>query len=51
MKEILKSGSEQLGINLSEEQLKQLIGYSALLKEWNEIINLCAITVDEGIAT
>lgn len=51
MKEILKSGSEQLGINLSEEQLKQLIGYSDLLKEWNEKINLTAITDDEGIAT
>ncbi len=51
MREILKSGSEQLGIELNNEQTEQLIRYSELLKEWNEKINLTAITDDEGIAT
>lgn len=51
MKEILKSGSEQLGIELDNEKIEQLMTYSSMLKEWNEKINLTAITDDEGIAT
>ena len=51
MKDILINGSEKLGINLSDNQAEQLIKYSSLLKEWNEKINLTAITDDLGIAT
>lgn len=51
MKDILKSGSEKLGIKLSEEQIEKLIRYSQLLVEWNEKINLTAITDEFSIAT
>lgn len=34
----------------SEELIKKLTVYACLLKEWNEKINLTAITDDEGIA-
>ncbi len=34
----------------SEELIKKLTVYAALLREWNEKINLTAITDDEGIA-
>ena len=37
-------------IAISAEQLSQLEEYAALLKEWNEKMNLTAITDDEGIA-
>lgn len=51
MRDILKTGTQQLNIDLSDTQISQLIRYSELLKEWNEKINLTAITDDEGIAT
>ncbi len=51
MKDLIINGSEQLNISLGEEQVSQLIDYAELLKEWNEKINLTAITDDEGIAT
>ena len=51
MKDILKSGSDKLGIELSEEQIEKLIRYSQLLVEWNEKINLTAITDEFSIAT
>ena len=50
MKETLISGSEKLGVPLSDIQVNQLITYAELLKEWNEKINLTAITDDFGIA-
>ncbi len=51
MRDLIKTGAERLGIELSEEQVNRLIEYARLLKEWNEKINLTAITDDEGIAT
>lgn len=51
MREILKNGSSELGIQLSDEQINQFIRYSKMLVEWNEKINLTAITDEEGIAT
>lgn len=50
MKNILTSGGEKLGIALSDKQIEQLITYAQLLREWNEKINLTAITDDFGIA-
>lgn len=50
MRELLKSGCEQLGIDISDLQLTQLETYAKLLVEWNEKINLTAITDTEGIA-
>ena len=51
MIDILKNGSEKLGVELSDEQISKLIRYAELLKEWNEKMNLTAITDDEGICT
>ena len=39
----------QNGLLLVETQILQLDRYAALLKEWNEKMNLTAITDDEGI--
>lgn len=39
-----------MGIGISDGQLEQLEKYGHLLQEWNEKINLTAITDDEGIA-
>ena len=50
MTDILKNGCKELGISINENQISQLNTYAELLKEWNEKINLTAITDDEGIA-
>ena len=50
MKEILSTGFKNLEIAASEKQIEQLIAYARLLQEWNEKINLTAISDDEGIA-
>ena len=50
MTDILKNGCKELGISINENQISQLNTYAKLLKEWNEKINLTAITDDEGIA-
>ena len=47
---IIKEKAEQQGIAVSEDLLAKLKIYSEELKEWNEKINLTAITDDEGIA-
>ncbi len=46
---LLEKGILALGGSLSREQLEQFAAYSALLKEWNEKMNLTAITDDDGI--
>ena len=51
MRDILKSGSIELGCELSDIQTEKLIRYSELLVEWNEKINLTAITDEFSIAT
>lgn len=51
MKNIITNGSEKLNIPLDEKQVGQLLDYADILREWNEKINLTAITDDEGIAT
>jgi 16S rRNA (guanine527-N7)-methyltransferase len=48
-REILIQGSRSYGIELDEVQVEQFILYKDLLKEWNEKINLTAITEDEDI--
>ena len=50
MKDIIKNGAAEMGIALNEKQIQQFIDYARLLKDWNEKINLTAITDDEGIA-
>ena len=51
MSDILKEGSKKLGIDLSDAQIDTLIKYKELLVEWNENINLTAITDDFGVYT
>ena len=50
MRETLIAATKNFKILLSEEQLSQLERYHALLVEWNEKMNLTAITDDEGVA-
>ena len=50
MREILISATADYKIQLTEEQLFKFEIYYKLLKEWNEKINLTAITDDEGVA-
>ena len=51
MTEILKEGSKKLGVILDDKQIDTLIRYKELLVEWNEKINLTAITDDFGVCT
>ena len=51
MIDILKSGSIELGCELSEFQIDRLVRYYKLLVEWNEKINLTAITEEKDVAT
>ncbi len=50
MRELLQSGCDRLGVEISQLQLDQLETYAKLLVEWNEKINLTAITDTKGIA-
>lgn len=43
----LLAGAQELGINLSEQQLSQFSLYAKLLAEWNEKINLTAIPAND----
>lgn len=47
--EKLKQQSKELGILLNEEQIEQFYKYMDLLLEWNQKINLTAITEPEEI--
>ena len=40
----LKNLSQKVGVSLSDEQLQQFIKYYELLVEWNQVMNLTAIT-------
>ena len=48
--DIVGAWCRQNEIEITNKQLSQLELYAALLKEWNEKMNLTAITDDEGIA-
>ena len=50
IKEIIKSATTGYKIQLTDIQLKQLERYFRLLVEWNEKINLTAITDEQGVA-
>ena len=45
----LLEGLEKLGLSLTEQQLTQLERYYELLIEWNEVMNLTAITEYEEV--
>ena len=46
MKDLIINGSRQLDIPLDDVQVDKLMEYARLLVEWNEKINLTAITDD-----
>ncbi len=50
MKDLIKTGSALLGAGLDDDQTDRLIEYARILREWNERMNLTAITDDEGVA-
>ena len=47
--EKLESGARKLGINLSPEQLEQFAAYYQELVDWNQRMNLTAITDYEEV--
>lgn len=47
---ILTEGIKEYGYNEEKSKIKKFSLYSSLLKEWNEKINLTAITDDDGIS-
>ena len=51
VKELLKDGFSELGIDVPAEALEKLIRYADLLRTWNEKMNLTAVCDDFGIAT
>lgn len=51
MKQRLKSGANSYGLELNDTQINQFMRYLELLREWNEKINLTAITDPEEIIT
>ena len=51
MKDLLVNGAKELGIELSERQVEQFMRYKQLLQEWNEKMNLTAITENREVMT
>lgn len=47
--EVLKEGSKDFGLLFTDEQIEKFSMYADLLVEWNEKVNLTAITDPEGI--
>ncbi len=47
---ILKEGAAELSLFLDGDKIDRFKAYSALLKEWNEKMNLTAVTDDDGIS-
>ncbi len=45
--DIMSSAAKDVGIELTQKQYEQFIKYMRLVQEWNEKINLTAITEDE----
>ncbi|PHV70616.1 16S rRNA (guanine(527)-N(7))-methyltransferase RsmG [Sporanaerobium hydrogeniformans] len=50
-RELLAQGALLLGIELDQKQINQLLRYKELLLEWNQKLNLTAITDDREIIT
>lgn len=47
--QLMKEASQEVGLELTEVQYNQFIKYMRLLQEWNEKINLTAITEDKEV--
>ena len=46
---LMANAAEDVGLQLSEQQYERFMKYMRLLQEWNEKINLTAITEDEEV--
>ena len=49
-REIFEKGISEVNIDINEEKIKMFENFSALLVEWNEKMNLTAVTDPEGIS-
>ena len=49
--EYLQKGAANFGIALSDEQVRQFSAYQSLLLDWNERVNLTAITTPQDVQT
>jgi len=49
LRDILKNGAKELGAELDDRAIDKLWAFKDFLKEYNEKVNLTAITDDEGI--
>lgn len=47
--EILKQGTKEMGMEISQNQIEQFIRYKDILLEWNRKMNLTAITEEKEI--
>ena len=47
--ELMKNATEEVGMSLSNEQYDKFMKYMSLIQEWNEKVNLTAITEDKEI--
>lgn len=50
-RQLLLEGAKELGLGLTDVQLEQFMKYKALLLEWNQKMNLTAITEDIEVIT
>ncbi|MCX7843340.1 MAG: 16S rRNA (guanine(527)-N(7))-methyltransferase RsmG [Clostridia bacterium] len=46
---VLKEGARELGLSLNDIQVEKFLKYMAILKEWNEKMNLTAIEDDHDV--
>ncbi|MBV8500170.1 MAG: 16S rRNA (guanine(527)-N(7))-methyltransferase RsmG [Paucibacter sp.] len=50
-KAALVSAATQLGLNLSDAQVEQLLAYLALIQKWNKVYNLTAVRDPQAMLT
>jgi len=48
---VLKSGAAELGLQLTDIQFEQLLGYLALIQKWNKVYNLTAVRNPQEMLT
>ena len=48
---VLRSGAAALGLDLSDAQFEQLLGYLALIQKWNKVYNLTAVRDPQEMLT
>jgi len=48
---VLKSGAAELGLDLTDVQFEQLLGYLTLIQKWNKVYNLTAVRDPQEMLT